>query len=273
MHESLQSAFQKFAQAGELGHSYLFYGDTGIGKRVFAHSFAHFLERGVFKVTGTILSDAQILSPSDDPKVVRMRPVGAPAPVLDFDANLEIHIDAIRTLENVLWQTPVRSPKKIVIIEDAHLLNEKAQSALLKIVEEPPVHALLIFITHEPTALLAPLRSRLSKVYFHRMSENRLKEYLIHERKTTTETAEKIANKSFGRIGRALKLLMGVKKGATLENRLCETIITLHSRNAVAKSRTLARLLDYETAIARYQINPKLQEKAVEYINSKTRVQ
>lgn len=273
MHESQKKAFRKLADAGELSRSYLFYGDEGVGKRTFARSLAHFLESGVFDDAGTALSDAWILGPSDDPDTVSMRPVGAPVPTWDPDANLEIRIDAIRALERVLWQTPIGSPKKIAIIEDAHLLNEKAQSALLKIVEEPPVHTLLLFITHEPTALLPPLLSRLSKIYFRRLSEEALSDYLIRTKKVSAGTAKKTARESFGRVGRALRLLAGVDTGETLETRLRETIIALRAQGVANGSVALARLLDYETAIARYQVNPKLQEKAVEYIKSKTRVE
>ncbi len=273
IHESQKKAFQKLADAGELSHSYLFYGDEGVGKRTFARSLAYFLERGVFEDAGKALSDAQILGPSDDPETISMRPVGAPAPEWDVDANLEIRIDAIRDLEKVLWQTPIGSPKKIVIIEDAHLLNEKAQSALLKIVEEPPIHALLLFVTHEPTVLLPPLISRLSKIYFRRMSEKQLGEHLVHTKKISVNSAKKIARESFGRIGRAIRLLSGIEKGETLETRLREAIVALRENGVAEGSTVLARLLDYEEAIARYQVNPKLQEKAVEYIQSKTRVQ
>lgn len=273
MHEGHVNAFKKLSKTGELRHAYLFYGDEGIGKRTFARSLAYLLERGTFEDKGSILSDAQILGPSDDAAVVRMRPVGVPSPVLDATSNIEIHIEAIRKLEKMLWQTPVSSPKKTVLIEDAHRLNEKAQSALLKIVEEPPRHALLIFITHDSGALLAPLRSRLSKVYFQRMSGSDLSAYLVREKKISERKSQNVANASFGRIGRALELCGGIKNGATLEARLWEKIVALRNGGVEANAEVLARLLDYAAAFERYQINPKLQEKAVEYAESKIRVQ
>ncbi|PIP30138.1 hypothetical protein COU12_02600 [Candidatus Jorgensenbacteria bacterium CG10_big_fil_rev_8_21_14_0_10_54_38] len=243
-HEDKVRAFQKLVKEGRLSHAYLFFGEAQTGKYTFARSFAHFLEQGMFAVSGAPLIDVQWCAPVDG----------------------TIGINAVRELRTFLSQTPLRSPRRLAVVNDAHLLTAEAQSAMLKIVEEPPPHSLIILIAHDPQVLFPPLLSRLAKVYFPRFSNAELAEALVKSFRVPAARAREVARRSFGRLGRALSLIQGVggeKKERTFSDELEERILSLWERGAETHGSALAYLLDREMNVKRYNVNENLQRKAV----------
>ncbi len=248
IHNEKIQAFQKIIQNDRLGHAYLFFGDEGVGKETVARALAHFLEGGSFEVEEMPLIDAQVFCAGEKGS---------------------IGIDVVRSIRTFLWSTPLVSSRRTAIIEGAHALTLEAQSALLKIVEEPPAHGLLVFVTHEPSVLLAPILSRLSKVYFPRFSVCELQSLLVKEHAVPEKKAEMIAKIAFGRIGRALRFLEGTP---VLENdikeQIREDIVRLWNKDKFSYARVLSLLLDREMYIARFTLNPNLQKKAIDYIKT-----
>src|SRR5581483_11616402 len=57
-----------------------------------------------------------------------------------------IKIEQIRELQQSIFQTPQIGEKRFIIIEPADAMNTAAANALLKILEEPPAHAVFILI-------------------------------------------------------------------------------------------------------------------------------
>jgi len=72
----------------------------------------------------------------------------------------EILIDQIRELKKDVIVVPNEAGKKAYVVNDADLMNAKAQNAFLQILEEPPSHAVFILRTENPAALLPTVRSR-----------------------------------------------------------------------------------------------------------------
>lgn len=92
-----------------------------------------------------------------------------PAPFVDsliiFPVEGTTGIDAVREAQRFLWQAPLRSAKKTVILADAATLTREAQGAFLKIVEEPPINGLILFIARDPAFLSPTLQSRFQKLF------------------------------------------------------------------------------------------------------------
>ena len=72
----------------------------------------------------------------------------------------EIVIEQIRALKKDVIIVPNEAEKKAYIINDADLMNVNAQNAFLRILEEPPAHAVFILKTGAPAQLLTTVRSR-----------------------------------------------------------------------------------------------------------------
>ena len=84
----------------------------------------------------------------------------------DSDSGKTISIAEIRKIKNFMSFSPFASKYKFAIINDAHLMTEEAQNALLKILEEPNSSSLLILITASPSLLLPTVVSRCQEINF-----------------------------------------------------------------------------------------------------------
>ena len=78
----------------------------------------------------------------------------------------EITISQIRDLELVLALGAWNSPWKIAVVRHAHLMNQEAQSAFLKLLEEPKGSTLFLLETDHVFQLLPTIRSRVQEVRF-----------------------------------------------------------------------------------------------------------
>jgi len=75
-----------------------------------------------------------------------------------------ISIDEIRDLKKYIFQQPVKSKFRIVVVTQAHKLTTQAQNAFLKLLEEPPPSGKIILFTNSPKNLLPTVRSRLVEI-------------------------------------------------------------------------------------------------------------
>ena len=72
----------------------------------------------------------------------------------------QISIDQIREIKRHIYQKPVKAKVKFVVFKDADMLTIEAQNALLKLLEEPPSHAIIVLSTERKQKLLPTIMSR-----------------------------------------------------------------------------------------------------------------
>jgi DNA polymerase-3 subunit gamma/tau len=89
--------------------------------------------------------------------------------VIEIDGASNRGIDEIRELRENVRYTPAKSPYKIYIIDEVHMLTKEAFNALLKTLEEPPPHIIFIFATTEPHKIPATILSRCQRYDFKRI--------------------------------------------------------------------------------------------------------
>ena len=126
---------------------------------------------------------------------------------------------------------------------------------------------MFVFITHDPRVLLPPLVSRLTKLHFSRLSTNALVSALTEHFKAAPSEAARLAARSFGRIGRALELRDGTEDDSITVN-LSKKITTLYLKDKVTNAAAIGALLDRETKLKRFRLNPKLQQKAIDAVTT-----
>jgi DNA polymerase III subunit delta' len=78
----------------------------------------------------------------------------------------DIRIEQVRQLQERLSFRALEAPHKVVLFVTAHAMNQPAQNALLKTLEEPPRDTVLILISSAPDKLLPTIRSRCAKAAF-----------------------------------------------------------------------------------------------------------
>lgn len=81
-----------------------------------------------------------------------------------------ISIDDVKLMQKKIFLKPIKSKTKAVILEDSHLLTTEAQNALLKVLEEPPDHTIIVLATNTKEALLPTIISRCKLIYLEEES-------------------------------------------------------------------------------------------------------
>jgi DNA polymerase-3 subunit delta' len=117
---------------------------------------------------------------------------------------LLIKLGQVRTLIREIYRTPSEARRSVYIFTSAAFMKEAANS-LLKVLEEPPSHALIILLAENPGELLPTIRSRTSLIRLGAIPTEQI-EPLLASRRGDLKPAERalVARLAEGAVGRAL---------------------------------------------------------------------
>jgi DNA polymerase-3 subunit gamma/tau len=173
--DHITTTLRNAISSGRIAHAFLFAGSRGVGKTSVARILAKALncEQG----------------PRPDPcnqcPPCREISAGSSIDVLEIDGASNTGVDDVRELRENIKYMPSRGKYRIYIIDEVHMLSISAFNALLKILEEPPAHAIFIFATTEPHKIPETILSRCQRFDFRRIPQEliqkRLKEILSQE--------------------------------------------------------------------------------------------
>src|SRR3990167_6546855 len=169
--ESLKVAFT----SGKLSHAYLFAGPRGTGKTSTARILAKMVNCRKSDVRNQ-KSDTKI--PCNECDVCLSITDGSNLDLIEIDAASNRGIDDIRTLRESIKLAPSGSKKKVYIVDEAHMLTTEAFNALLKTLEEPPLHTLFILATTDPEKIPQTILSRVTRLDFKLASQVEILEAL-----------------------------------------------------------------------------------------------
>lgn len=154
--------------SGRVVHAYLFCGPRGTGKT----SSARILAKAV-----------NCLAPIDGEPCNRCASclavnTGRAMDLIEIDAASNRGIDDARELREKIKFAPGESRYKVYIIDEAHMLTSEASNALLKTLEEPPEHAIIVLATTESHKILPTISSRCQRFDFRRISQQSIVQQL-----------------------------------------------------------------------------------------------
>jgi len=212
-HEKPITILKRALANNTLAHAYLFSGDAGIGKKLTALALAaavNCANRNPEGACGACAScrrvaarthpDVHIVMPeSKDEQLLAAMSSKEAAKASD-----EIKIDQIRQAQESFTLKPSEGAKKTLIVDGAETLNEAAQNAFLKTLEEPPGDSLIILVSSLPRGLLPTIRSRCQEIRFQPLPRHTLAEALVNRRGLPEEEAWFLAALAQGSMGRGL---------------------------------------------------------------------
>jgi len=171
-------------------HSYLFVGQDGIGKSLFAKELAKMILCTSLNSCNTCKSCIHFSS-ENHPDFL----------FINSEDRRSIKIEQIRYLQEKISEKPIVSDRKVYIINDADLMTKEAQNCLLKTLEEPPEYATIILVLSNESKLLTTIKSRCTKLHFSSLSDNEIMHYFHNQ--SINSIILKVCN---GSIGKAIQL-------------------------------------------------------------------
>jgi DNA polymerase-3 subunit delta' len=221
-HQKARENFMAALEAGRMHHAWLLTGPRGIGKATLAYRLASDLltagERAAAPVEdegGGLFGMAAPAAPPPlrspalvangahpDMFVLERRPSPTTGRLRG-----EIVVEDVRAMSSFLAHTPAIGKWRVVVVDCADDLNRNAANALLKRLEEPPRHALILLVCHAPGGLLPTIRSRCRRLEIDPLAEadidTLLTRYLPDHEPADRATLARLAR---GSVGEALRL-------------------------------------------------------------------
>lgn len=165
-HDTNALILKNAASAGQLGHAYLFYGSRGTGKTTTARILAKLFNCQKRRDDQKFAKEGE---PCNECISCMQIDQGTFLDVIEIDAASNRGIDEIRNLKESINTSAAIGPYKVYIIDEAHMLTGAAFNALLKTLEEPPTHGVIILATTEYDKLPATIVSRTQRFLFKKL--------------------------------------------------------------------------------------------------------
>ena len=235
--ERVKNILSNFNSTSKIPHALLFTGLEGVGKEAIAIRFAQLVYSDLLDGNGKVrvlklISNLQepylkyILplprgkgeTESDGPidKLSKdeiellheelQKKIDNPYYIISLPKANTIKINSIREIKKNLSLNFSDIAYRFIIITSAHYMNEPAQNALLKNLEEPPEGVIIILITSYPERLRETIRSRCWNVNFEPLSFDNIVNILVEKFEVDRKSAELVAPFSGGSVSTALKL-------------------------------------------------------------------
>ena len=175
-------ALQRSIAANRVAHAYLFEGIAGCGRRTTALTLiaALFCHQPLAQGACGNCPSCKKLATGNHPDLHLLQPL---------PDKRDISIEQVRELQQMLSLRPFESKRKACLIEPAERMSIGAANSLLKTLEEPPGHGLLILLTSQADLLLPTVRSRCQHLRFAPLGIDDLTSLLIHQGMTPDNAA------------------------------------------------------------------------------------
>lgn len=194
--EKIKKILETTVQNKNVLHSYMFVGEEGIGKNIFAKEFAKMiLCTGQEKRPCGKCKSCMEFNGESHPDFMQIIP----------EDGKTIKIEQVRFMQEKTQEKPVTSSKKVYLISQADTMTREAANSLLKTLEEPPEYVVIILTTSNESKILTTIKSRCMKIHFEPIPEEQIINYL-KQNGMSTDITKNMLKHCEGSIGKAIKI-------------------------------------------------------------------
>lgn len=197
-HEQMITHFKNAVSQDKVSHAYIINGPDASGKMMLAEAFATALQCEKKGTEGCMeCHSCKQAASHNQPDII----------YISHEKPNTISVNDIRKQMNRdIGVRPYSSPYKVYIVDEAEKLNQQAQNALLKTIEEPPAYAVILLLTTNADLFLPTILSRCIRMDLKPVPNDKIKEYLMKNYQIPDYQADVCAAFSQGNVGRAAKL-------------------------------------------------------------------
>jgi DNA polymerase III gamma/tau subunit len=234
-HQPVKKRLSKILQSGNIPHAFLFSGEKGVGKFLFALEIVKYLNLQKNISPASLKQIENLRKPYidyifplptgknekssdspydklDDNQIEEIRAelkkkIENPYHEIKIKKAQDIKISSIRELKKSLSVDKSEIPYNAVIIDNAERMNDKAQNSLLKSLEEPPEGTLFFLLVSDENLILETIKSRAWYVNFSFLKKPELEEILIKYTDYSPELIHKITPFVNGSVTKAEQIL------------------------------------------------------------------
>jgi DNA polymerase-3 subunit delta' len=229
-HQRVVGFLQRALESDQLGHAFLITGPPGVGRRTLALALGRTLncEAGSTAQADLLGGSATVPRPCYACGPCRRLSHGTFVDLLevnverDADGKIKqgVSVDQIRELSEQANLAPMDGSYKIFLITEADLLTPSAANALLKTLEEPPPHVVLVLLAPSRDAVQPTLSSRSTHLTLRPVPAPVIEQALIEREGVDPERAAELSQLAGGAPGFALDLVRRADAHQRLEESL-----------------------------------------------------
>lgn len=197
-HEKPIRLLQRAIAQGKVTHSYLFTGNEGIGKSLVALQFAKALNclQGENPVDGCDrCPSCKKIDRALHPDVLLIEPEGQ-----------TLKVDQVREMQSAIAYRPYEGRRKVFILTAADQMAPHMSNTLLKTLEEPPLHTVIILLAKSSKGILPTILSRCQSIRFNSLPPHLVSEWLMREKGLDEDESRLLSSLSEGSPGKALEI-------------------------------------------------------------------
>ncbi len=195
----------------------------------------------------------RMVAGGNHPDLHRLRPDGPGGQVVIGGSREAGATRGIRDLVHELAFLPVEGGARVAIVEGAAQMNEDAQHALLKTLEEPPSGVTIVLCADREDPLLATVRSRCARIRLGPLGVRDIEAFLAETGSTDPADAARFARLAEGRPGVAMAYARA-PEAAAIRDEIARSLLDLlpagRSRRLAAAREVLGRAKDLAEALA-----------------------